>query len=196
VTTAVDHPLAQPWTLQEVMELPEDGLRYELIDGVLIVNPPPVPKHQSVSLELYVLLRAAANAAATPTRVLEGVGIAMPDDNLLIPDLVVVAADAPSYHQPLLDPYDVQLAVEVVSPGSRRRDRSVKPYMYAEAGIPHFWRIETANYRGRSKELPVVVRHELVGLAEYQVVAEVGAGQTLQVDEPFPVSFDPAALLD
>lgn len=108
----------------------------------------------------------------------------------------MVSADATSVNQPLLDPYDVQLAVEVVSPGSRRRDRSVKPYMYAEAGIPHFWRVETDNYRGRTKDLPVVVRHELVGLAEYKTVEEIGAGETLRVVEPFTVSFDPAALLD
>lgn len=44
MTAAIDHP--QPWTLAEVMALPEDGVRCELIDGVLIVNPPPTPRHQ------------------------------------------------------------------------------------------------------------------------------------------------------
>lgn len=193
MTAVVEYP--HQWTLDEVMALPEDGLRYELIDGVLIVNPPPVPRHQSVSLELYALLRAAAKAAGAPVRILEGVGVRMPDGNLLIPDLVVVTTDAKGLSQPLIAPGDVDLAVEVVSPGSRRRDRSVKPYMYAEAGIPHYWRVETDNYRGRTKELPVVVRHELVGLAEYQVVETVGAGESLRVDDPFPLSFDPTDLL-
>lgn len=193
MTAAVNHP--QPWTLDEVMALPEDGLRYELIDGVLIVNPPPAPKHQSVSYLLHRLLDDAAVAAGAAVRIYEGVGVRLPDGNLLIPDLVVVSADAPSLSQALLDPADVDLAVEVVSPGSRRRDRSVKPYMYAEAGIPHYWRIETDGYRGRTKELPVLARHELVELGEYRVVETVGAGEQLRVDGPFPVTFDPAGLL-
>lgn len=193
MTAAVKHP--QPWTLDEVMALPEDGLRYELIDGVLIVNPPPAPRHQSVSSELHLLLRDAARAAAAPVRVLEGVGVRLPDGNLLIPDLVVIPADAKSLSKSLLEPGDVDLAVEIVSPSSRRRDRSVKPYMYAEAGIPHYWRVETDNYRGRTKELPIVVRHELVGLAEYQAVETVGAGELLRVEDPVPLSFDPADLL-
>lgn len=193
VTAVVEYP--HQWTFDEVMALPEDGLRYELIDGVLIVNPPPTVGHQSVAMELYVLLRAAAKAAAAQVRIFEGVGVRMPEGNLLIPDLVVVTTDKKGLSQPVLEAGDIDLAVEVVSPSSRRRDRSVKAYMYAEAGIPHYWRVETDNYRGRAKELPVVVRHELVELAEYRAVETVGAGETLQVDDPFPISFDPAALL-
>lgn len=193
MTALVEYP--HQWTLDEIMALPEDGLRYELIDGLRIVNPPPTAGHQSVCFELQVLLRDAARTAAAPVRIVGGVGVRMPEGNLLIPDLVVFTTDRKALSNPLLEAGDIDLAVEVVSPSSRRRDRSVKSYMYAEAGIRHYWRVETDNYRGRAKELPVVVRHELVELAEYRAVETVGAGEILQVDDPFPIRFDPAELL-
>lgn len=55
------------------------------------------------------------------------------------------------------EPEDILLAVEVVSPDSRERDREVKPRKYAEAGVPHFWRVE----QDEDKGLPVVYVYEL-----------------------------------
>lgn len=66
---------------------------------------------------------------------------------------------------------------------------------YRRKGATHDWRVETDNFRGRTKDLPIVVRHELVGLAEYQAVETVGAGEQLRADDPVPLSFDPAGLL-
>ena len=128
-------------------------------------------------------------------RIYEGLGVSMPEGNLLIPDLLITRADAPSLTEPLIEPRDVLLVAEIVSPGSRRRDRAVKPYMYAEAGIPHYWRIETDRFTDLTQSLPVVVVHELAGSTQYTVRRTVGAGEILAVEDPFPVKFDPAELL-
>lgn len=191
VTTA--YMDAGPWTIAELMALPEDGHRYELVDGRLIMNPPPSPQHQGLSLALARLLQDAADATGVAVRVLEAVGLRC-DEQLLIPDVVVVDAYSPSLNKPLLTKEDVHCAIEIVSAGSRAQDRGEKPYLYAEAGIPHYWRVETANYRGRKHALPVVVRYELVGIAEYAIKHTNGAGETLRADEPIPVEFDPATL--
>jgi Uma2 family endonuclease len=193
VSVAHDH--VRPWVRAEVMALPEDGHRYELIDGGLIVNPPSAPRHQGVSFFLHYLLYRAATDAGAPVVIREAIGISMPEGNLLIPDLLIAKADAASLGMPLVDPQDVLMVAEIVSPGSRRRDRTVKPYMYAEAGIPFYWRIETDKFTDLAQALPVVVVHELVGQTEYAVRHVVGAGEILAVDEPFPVKFDPAELL-
>lgn len=59
------------------------------------------------------------------------------------PDLVVLKAEAlGSGRETFYKAQDVVLAVEVVSPESRSRDRERKPALYAAAGIPHFWRVE------------------------------------------------------
>ncbi|RZS41074.1 Uma2 family endonuclease [Herbihabitans rhizosphaerae] len=197
MSTAIQqHDHGRPWTFDEVMALPEDGFRYELIDGDLIVNPPPAPSHQLLGHELHYILRDGIQRARSALRILEGVGIKMPQGNLLIPDLVIVPTSASRTSAAALHPGDIQLAVEVVSPRSRAKDRGTKPYMYAEAGIPHFWRIETSNYRGRTKELPVIIAHELVALGEYAVKHTVGAGERFMPAEPVPVEFDPAVLVN
>jgi Uma2 family endonuclease len=47
------------WTVDDLDDLPDDGLQYELLDGILLVSPAPIPAHQGVVGELYVLIRDA-----------------------------------------------------------------------------------------------------------------------------------------
>lgn len=180
-----------PWTVADILALPHDEKRYELVDGALIVNPPPSPYHQAASGELFVLLRAACGPAF---RALEAVGVRL-GEQLLIPDLVVVRSSAASLHAPVLDPADVVLVVEIVSPGSRIRDRNEKPVIFAESGIPHFWRVETSHYQGRTAELPAVLIHDLGDDGTYALARTLGAGDVATVTEPFEITFDPAELL-
>lgn len=180
-----------PWTVADVLALPQDEKRYELVDGALIVNPPHSPYHQAASGELFVLLRAACGPNF---RTLEAVGVQL-GMQLLIPDLVVVRASAASLHAPVLDPADVVLVVEIVSPGSRIRDRSEKPVIFAESGIPHFWRVETSHYQGRTAELPAVLVHDLDDNGTYTLTRTLGAGEAATITEPFEITFNPAELL-
>jgi len=184
------------WTVDDVMALPENGIRYEVVDGALIVNPPPSPSHQDVSFLLHRMLHDAARTAGRRVRIWEAVGLTLPDEQLLIPDIVVARGNASRASWPLIQPADVLLTVEIVSPGSRTRDRTEKPYLYAEAGIPHFWRVELGNFRGRTERLPVVFAHALGEDGEYRLVQRVGAGTAFTVDEPLPVTFDPADLVE
>ena len=184
----------QPWTVDELMRLPEGNWRYELVDGALVMTPAPKPAHQKIAGRLYRLIEDCAAAAAAPVDVYETLGIQLAKNTMVIPDIVVVRADAPSLRASLLRPRDVLLVVEVVSPSSTVRDRTEKPYLFAEAGIPSFWRVETAPYRGRTRELPVVIAHQLVGDEQYKVTQSAGVGDRFLVDEPYPVEFDPAEL--
>lgn len=185
----------EPWTVDELMRLPEGNWRYELVEGALVMTPAPKPAHQKVAGRLYRLIEDCAVEAAAPVDVYETLGIRLAKDTVVIPDLVVVRADAPSLQAALLRPRDVLLVVEVVSPGSTVRDRTEKPYLFAEAGIPHFWRIETTQYRGCTKELPVVIAHELVGDNQYKTTQVAGAGERFCVSDPYPIEFDPLDLL-
>lgn len=65
---------AGPWTVADLMAMPEDGYRYELVDGRLVVNPPPSPEHQGLSLNLARALQDAADTADANLRALEAVG--------------------------------------------------------------------------------------------------------------------------
>ena len=135
--------LHRGWTLEDLHLLPDDGQRYELVDGGLVVTPPPTQRHQMLGDDLRYRLHAGAPDG---WRVRMGFPIPFDEDTQRIPDVVV-------YRWPLrhprsdernsVGPADVGLVVEVVSPSTRRTDRFAKPGEYAEAGIALFWRLET-----------------------------------------------------
>jgi Uma2 family endonuclease len=142
VTAAVNHHFPAPgdWTTDDLDALPEDGVRRELIDGVLIVSPSPTTNHQGVAARLTVALDQICPGHLYVT---QGVEIRINNRRSLTPDVLVVSADAARDNPCRYSPDQVALAVEIVSPGSKKMDRVRKPALYAEAGIPCYWRIET-----------------------------------------------------
>lgn len=140
MSTIFEHP--GPWRFDELAGLPDDGRRYEVVDGALVVSPPPGQLHQLVGAELF---RQLAVQCPPQWRVVYEWPLPMGTDGR-VPDLAVVRSDLPvrgSGRPYPIGPEHVGLVVEVVSPSSRKTDRFAKPGEYAEAGIPLFWRVET-----------------------------------------------------
>lgn len=138
------------------------------------------------------LVRLLNEAASNALVALEGVGVALrrePSTRLLIPGIVVASRAAVARGADLLDPADVRLVIEIVSPSSRSIDRLTKPALYAEAGIGAFWRVEMDDPAG-----PIVVVHRLAG-ATYTAVAELRGGDACHLEVPFPLTLDPATLV-
>jgi Uma2 family endonuclease len=186
----------QPWTVDEWIALNEespDGSRYELVDGSVLMSPPPSMQHQFAGDELRALLHAAAPSeliAVTAS------GVPMGDRTGLIPDVLVVERAAFAGGAKMPDPAQVHLVVEIVSPSTTTTDRTLKPAKYAAAGIPHFWRLETARFRGLGIDrLPVLFTYVLDDEGGYQLTRRLAAGTKARIDEPFPVELDPAALV-
>ena len=130
------------WTTDDLAELPEDGRRRELIDGVLIVSPSPSYLHQTMASLLHVALAAGCPEEFAATQAVE---VRVNTRRSLIPDVLVVSSEAAARLPSKFSPHEVLLAVEIVSPGSQTIDRFAKPALYAEAGIPFYWRIETTD---------------------------------------------------
>ena len=129
MTAVIDMPRSRPLTVADLADRPDDGHRYELLDGVLIVTPAPSMRHQDAALSLAVLLRAACPPAL---KVLTApFDVTLADDTVLQPDVLVfdrkqvTARDLPG--APLL-------AVEVLSPSTRRFDLHLKRSRYEAAG--------------------------------------------------------------
>jgi Uma2 family endonuclease len=132
-----------PWTVDDVLALADDGThtRHELIDGQLIVSPAPGYPHQRASRRLAALLDQAAVASGAAVEVFEAVNVVTPS-GLVIPDIAVAHADAARSAELSLPASAMAAVVEIVSPATRQIDRLVKPGVYAEAGIPTYWRVE------------------------------------------------------
>ncbi len=182
VATA-DH--SGPWTLEDVLALPEDTRhRIELVGGALLMSPNPGVPHQRASHRLHVLLAAAIEACAAPFEVLEAVNVVVPD-GLLIPDLVVADADAAADAGVTLSAHDIAVAVEIASPSTRVTDRKMKPALYAAAGIPHYWRLEL-------EPAPRLYLGHLERGSYTERLVQVG--ETTAITDPFPFDIDPARL--
>lgn len=128
------------WTTDDLDRLPEDGRRRELIDGVLIVSPSPTNIHQVISARLVVALEESCPPEYEVTQAVE---VRASKRRSFIPDVLVTTAEAAARGPHWFLPHEVLLAVEIVSPSSVTLDRVAKPALYAEAGIPYYWRVET-----------------------------------------------------
>jgi hypothetical protein len=132
--------------------------------------------------------------------VFEGANVLLPAEptRLLVPDVLVVrAADIDLDGNPSAVPASaVPLAVEVVSPSSTTHDRFTKPVLYAEAGVPNYWRVECgvpghsrSDGLGAGPAGPTVHVYALAaGVAAYTRTHLVRPGQTVVVDAPWPVT--------
>ena len=163
---------AAVYTLEDVLSLPDDAPRVELRDGVMIVVPSPTYDHQDIAGLLWVWLR---RQAPPEFRASLATGVAVSVDTTFEPDVVLLNAEVSgSNHYTLAR--QVTLVVEVVSPGTRKRDRLEKPAEYAAARIPHYWRVEQDPLH--------IFAYDLVD-DRYQLVAE--STEELVLEKPFPI---------
>lgn len=119
-------------------DLPDDNRLVELFEGTLLVNPPASPLHQAVAWRVRQLIDVPSGYEA-----MEAVGIRVAGGSYFIPDVAVIPVGKITADVVTLDPGDVALVVEIVSPGSKTVDRDIKPLVYAQAGIPEFWLVDT-----------------------------------------------------
>lgn len=181
MTTMPVLPRDHAWTVADLADLPDDGLRYELVDGTLLVSPAPSKLHQRAVGNLYVLLRGACPAELevflAPTDYQPTV------TRSLQPDLLVVGRDDPgdaAVTTPLV------LAVEVLSPSSRSVDRVLKRSLYEQSGVAHYWVVDPQEPSITSWSL-----HE----GSYGEPEVVTGGQRLLGRLPFRVEVAPEQLL-
>lgn len=168
------------WTAADLALLPDDGHRYEVLEGSLIMTPPPGGQHQNIAGKLFVALFIAA---PDDYRVLHEIGVHVPDGEF-IPDIAVLKPNVD--HRVLWsDASDVALVVEVASASTRSFDRGTKALKYAEARIENYWRVEQDG---------TVIAHELSGGA-YTVVATVRPGTSWTATTPFTVTLTPSDLV-
>ncbi|WP_433442718.1 Uma2 family endonuclease [Nonomuraea sp. CA-141351] len=179
-------PTTAGYTVEDWLKLPTTGERIELIDGSFIASPMPAYVH---AIATSRLVGALDDALPRSLEVVAAGNVAVGDDGL-IPDIVIGHAEAMLKGPVALSASDVVCVAEVVSPGKVNRDRdyTIKPPKYAAAGIPVFIRVDL-----EGGDAP---RVEIFNLGEqgYELVAEAKAGTVLTLDQPFPVSFDPAVL--
>ncbi|MGW1718052.1 Uma2 family endonuclease [Streptomyces sp. NPDC002156] len=176
-------PPAEGWTADDLDRIPGLPPHTELIDGSLVFMSPQTRFHmRCIRLLEYSLLGQAPDHLDVDREFT----VKLDQRNRPEPDLLVIPREADSgAHQTWHQSENVILAVEVVSPDSRERDREVKPRKYAAAGVPHFWRVEEDDDKG----LPVVYVYELDPATKAYGLTGIFHDR-LKVSAPFDIDID------
>ena len=127
-------PHDHDWTVADLDLLPDDGFRYELVDGVLLVSPAPSIAHQRCQRELGFLLHPLLQA--DQELFFAPLDFQPTDRRSLQPDVLIMSREDKGDKAATLP---LVLAVEVLSPSSRSIDTILKRELYEQAGVLHYW---------------------------------------------------------
>lgn len=177
-TELAEHYLPIPWT---------HARKYECVGGFLVMSPAEGTTNGYGEVELGARLRVAVKAAGL--HLYPQTNLRFNPDSWIVPDLTILRESARGAIW--VQPDNVLMAVEFVSPSSRRRDRIDKPRLCAEAGIPWHLRVEL-DYPSRS----AYVRLDRLDGDRYTEFAAAHGGQRFTIADPFRLDFDPVELLE
>ncbi len=175
-------PSGRPLTRADLESMPDDGHRFELVDGVLVMSPSPRPLHQRAVARLLAALTAQC---PTDLEVLPApVDVILADDTVLIPD-VIVGRRANFTRSGLAGP--PVLAVEVHSPSTRLVDLELKRARLQEAGCPHYWLVDP--------DIPTL-RCLALRDGRYVETHSLAGEEFAELAEPYPVRLSPDGLVN
>jgi len=151
-------------TYDDLLAMPADGNRYEIIDGELYVNPAPATQHQRIArillvrIDHYLELHGGGEVFGAPLDVI------LANESAVQPDILVIKTDRAS----IIGEKNVQgapnLCIEVLSPSSRRLDEIEKRKLYERGGVDEYWIVDP--------ELELVKIYRRAGTA-FERVAEI-----------------------
>jgi Uma2 family endonuclease len=183
-----------PFTYEDFVHFPDDGQRYELVDGEVYVTPAPSTRHQAIVLRIARFIADHLDQHGGGRVFVGPVDIVLSDTNVVEPDVVVVAAaevgriTKPNIQGP------PTLAVEVLS--DPRHDRVRKRRLYARFGVPEYWIVDPDGDRVEVHRLaegtPAACPN---GVDEYPTPTILEPGATLTTDLLPGLEIDVADLL-
>ena len=153
------------WTAEMVRQLPDDGNRYEVVNGELLVTPAPRLSHQLLVTRLAIALGNYLAREPVGIVLTSPADISWGRDVLVQPDVFVVPRDEAAH----LDWSRLRmllLVAEVLSPSTARADRFTKRHRYQEASVPLYWIVDGDEQRVEvwtpDRDLPVIETRQLV----------------------------------
>jgi Uma2 family endonuclease len=131
-------------TYDDLRATPDDGRRYEIMEGELAVTPAPSTTHQRISRNLAYVLHTYITQHGLGEVLNAPVDVILDRTTVVEPDLLFVARTRASIitERAIEGPPD--LVVEILSPSTEQRDRGVKQQVYARYGVQHYWRVDPA----------------------------------------------------
>lgn len=165
--------------------MPDDGNRYELIEGEIVVSPSPRSRHQVVCARLFRLLD---DRCPDPLMVLFApLDVVLEEHSVVEPDLIVFDRDELGDRGLDTPPL---LAIEILSPSTRGRDLVRKKRLYERTGVPSYWIVDPGDAEG-----DVTVTGWELRDGRYEVVASIAGDEEWTATVPFEVTVVPSRLV-
>ena len=182
MTVMTTLPWSRPLTKADLATMPDDGHRYELLDGALLVTPAPVPMHQRCIARLMRVLDPLVGGEFElfPAPL----DVVLADDTVLQPDLLVArVAELTARNLPAAP----MLATEILSPSTRRIDLLLKRSRYEAAGCPAYWVVDP--------DEPSIIAWELRD-GTYAEAGRASGSDVLALTAPFAIRVVPSDLVN
>lgn len=163
-------------TYQDYAALPDDGRRYQILDGELCVTAAPGSRHQEISGNLFATLYAYVKTHGLGKVLPAPLDVILSDTSIVQPDVVFVAADRLVRVSARGIEGAPTLAIEILSPTTATLDRRRKRDLYARHGVTYYWIVD-----GDARTIEM---YRLAG-ETYELLARVTGDVPVSV-EPFP----------
>ncbi len=128
-------------TYQDYVLLPDDGKRYEILDGDLYVTPSPTARHQKISRNLFLSLAQHVQTHGLGEVFYAPLDVILAEDSIAQPDILFISNE----RLPIVRDWvhgAPDLVIEILSPGTRERDRTLKRHLYARHGVRELWLVD------------------------------------------------------
>ena len=163
-------------TYEDLVALPDDGMRHELIDGEHYVTPSPRLPHQFIAGDLYLLLGNYVRERSLGVVLFAPFDVVFSRYDVVVPDLTYFTS---ARFKEVVGDENAQggpdLAIEILSPSTRRRDEILKRRLYERTGVPEYWIVDP--------ELETVKVHRLVE-GKYQKAGELSLEEDAVLTTP------------
>jgi Uma2 family endonuclease len=159
-------------TYDDYLRFPDDGLRHEIIGGEHYVTPSPVTRHQRISLKLLYLITSYLEERPIGELFGAPFDVVLSTFDVVVPDIVYLSNERSHFltARNLQGPPD--LAIEILSPGTRSRDRRLKRDLYERTGVQEYWMVDP------DRDIVTVYRRNTAG--DYGEPVEYVRGQRLE----------------
>ncbi len=171
--------LKRPWIVDDLQGLPDDGNRYEVIDGELFVTPAPTWKHQEAVVRLHHLLADYLSTQRVGHAVIAPADVVFSPQRGVQPDVFVTPLVNGRRPERFEDVGRLLLAVEVVSPSTARADRVAKRVLYRNQGVAEYWVVDLDS-RTVERSTPADPRVDV--MVDTLAWLPEGAGAPLSID--------------
>jgi Uma2 family endonuclease len=155
------------FTYEDYIHLPDDGKRYQIIEGEIYMTPAPIPYHQSILINLLILLRDFAENYKLGKIYCAPCDVILSDENIVQPDIFFISKE----REYIITEKNIQgapdLVVEILSPSTAMLDKTLKIKLYEKFKVKEYWladpgkrEMEVLTLKGKSFESVGVFKGE------------------------------------